>query len=97
MNFFQELHKDVWGLTIPLIVNEEGDKFGKSAGAPVWLDSNLTSPFNLYQFMMRLPDSQMSDMLKYFTFLIPEDIEVRDAFKKVQNLGLCPKRREGVI
>jgi len=71
----KELHKDVWGLTIPLIVNEEGDKFGKSAGAPVWLDSNLTSPFNLYQFMMRLPDSQMSDMLKYFTFLIPEDIE----------------------
>ena len=41
------------------IVNEEGNKFGKSAGAPVWLDSNLTSPFHLYQFFMRLPDNQI--------------------------------------
>ena len=46
----------MWGVTLPLIVNEEGNKFGKSAGAPVWLDPSLTSPFNLYQFFLRLPD-----------------------------------------
>ena len=71
----KEVHKDVWGVTIPLIVNEEGSKFGKSAGAPVWLDSNLTSPFTLYQFLLRLPDSQVEAMLRYFTFLQPQEIE----------------------
>ena len=67
--------KDVWGVTIPLIVNEEGNKFGKSAGAPVWLDPALTSPFNLYQFFLRLPDSQMEMMLRFFTFLPDQEIQ----------------------
>ena len=71
----QEESSDVWGVTIPLIVNEEGNKFGKSAGAPVWLDPELTSPFNLYQFFLRLPDSQMGMMLRFFTFLPDQEIE----------------------
>ena len=71
----KEVHRDVWGVTLPLIVNEEGNKFGKSAGAPVWLDPDLTSPFNLYQFMFRLPDHQIGSMLRYFTFMTPAEIE----------------------
>ena len=59
----------VWGLTTPLITNEEGNKLGKTAGAPVWLCPDLTSPFSLYQFLLRLPDSQQAAMLGYFTFL----------------------------
>ena len=48
----KEGEEEVWGVTVPLIVNEEGSKFGKSAGAPVWLSPALTSPFSLYQFVL---------------------------------------------
>ena len=71
----KEGEEEVWGVTVPLIVNEEGNKFGKSAGAPVWLSPALTSAFSLYQFVLRLPDSQMDNMLGYFTFLSPQDIQ----------------------
>lgn len=37
------------GFTIPLLTTASGDKFGKSAGNAVWLDRNMTSPFDLYQ------------------------------------------------
>jgi len=67
--------REVWGVTVPLIVNEEGSKFGKSAGAPVWLSPALTSPFSLYQFLLRLADSQMENMLSYFTFLSDAQLE----------------------
>jgi tyrosyl-tRNA synthetase len=51
----------VYALTVPLITSEVGDKFGKSGGNAVWLDAQLTSPYELYQFFLRLPDKQVSD------------------------------------
>ena len=36
------------GLTVPLLTTSTGEKYGKSAGNAVWLDSSLTSPFDLY-------------------------------------------------
>ncbi|XP_053642765.1 tyrosine--tRNA ligase, mitochondrial isoform X2 [Cherax quadricarinatus] len=65
----------VTGFTIPLITNEIGDKFGKSAGNPVWLDSSKTSPFDLYQFFVRLKDSEVEKYLLLFTFLPIKDIK----------------------
>lgn len=41
--------REVFGLTIPLLLTSSGAKFGKSAGNAVWLDSTLTSYFDLYQ------------------------------------------------
>lgn len=38
-----------FGVTFPLLTTSSGEKFGKSAGNAVWLDPNLTSPFELYQ------------------------------------------------
>ncbi|XP_019760313.1 tyrosine--tRNA ligase, mitochondrial isoform X2 [Dendroctonus ponderosae] len=58
----------VFGLTVPLITSEMGDKFGKSAGNAVWLSPDKTSPFSLYQFWMRQPDSEVAKLLKLFTF-----------------------------
>lgn len=60
--------KSVYGLTVPLVTTEMGDKFGKSAGNAVWLSSTKTSPFTLYQFWMRQPDSVIEKFLKLFTF-----------------------------
>jgi len=86
----REREPDVWGVTIPLIVNEEGSKFGKSAGAPVWLSQDLTSPFSLYQFFMRLPDSQIPSMLQYFTFLPVGELEM-----VMEKHSLAPEKRVG--
>ncbi|KAL4709856.1 hypothetical protein ACJJTC_003819 [Scirpophaga incertulas] len=59
---------DVYGLTLPLVTTEEGDKFGKSAGNAIWLDPQKTSPYNLYQFFIRTKDSDVERLLKLFTF-----------------------------
>lgn len=41
--------REVFGLTVPLLLTASGAKFGKSAGNAVWLDKELTSYFDLYQ------------------------------------------------
>ncbi|KAL7736589.1 hypothetical protein ACLKA6_015228 [Drosophila palustris] len=70
-----ERHREVFGMTLPIVTNEEGDKFGKSAGNAVWLDENKTSPFALYQFFMRMPDSEVEKLLKLFTFIPLPEVE----------------------
>jgi len=67
--------QQVFGITMPLITSESGDKFGKSAGTPVWLSPQKTSPFQVYQYMLRRPDSEMELLLKTFTFLPLGEIE----------------------
>lgn len=64
-----------FGVTLPIITNEEGDKFGKSAGQAVWLDPDRTSPYSLYQFFIRQPDSEVEKLLRLFTFLPMEEIK----------------------
>ncbi|KAL4782473.1 hypothetical protein BJX76DRAFT_332656 [Aspergillus varians] len=61
------------GLTTPLLTTPTGEKFGKSAGNAVWLDKDMTSTFELYQFFIRTPDDVVERYLKMFTFLpVPE-------------------------
>lgn len=66
--------EEVFGLTVPLLTTPSGEKFGKSAGNAIWLDSNLTSPFDLYQYFVRTPDFQLDAYLKLFTLLPMERI-----------------------
>ncbi|KAK4025619.1 tyrosine--tRNA ligase, mitochondrial-like [Daphnia magna] len=65
---------EVFGLTIPLVTNEEGSKLGKTAGNAVWITPSKTSPFELYQFFMRVKDSEVEQLLKLFTFFSTEEI-----------------------
>lgn len=41
-------HKYPVGITVPLLTSSSGEKVGKSAGNAVWLNSKMTSPFDLY-------------------------------------------------
>ena len=43
------------GFTVPLLTTSSGEKFGKSAGNAVWLDAEMTSPFDLYQVIAAKP------------------------------------------
>jgi tyrosyl-tRNA synthetase len=66
----------VFGLTLPLILNSDGAKFGKSAAGAVWLDARKTSVYRFYQFWIRTDDRDVVRYLKLFTFLSREEIEV---------------------
>lgn len=64
----------VW--TVPLVVDKStGKKFGKSEGNAVWLDSKMTSPYKFYQFWFNVDDKAVSDYLKIFTLIQPEELE----------------------
>ncbi|KAG0417673.1 hypothetical protein HPB47_005436, partial [Ixodes persulcatus] len=63
-----------YGILVPLITAETGDKYGKSAGNAVWLNPRKTSPYELYQtptivaVFMRLTDTEAVKFLRLFTF-----------------------------
>ena len=71
----KKLGKQVYGLTLPLITNADGTKFGKTEAGAVWLDAKKTSTYRFYQFWIRTDDRDVIRYLKYFTFLSREEIE----------------------
>ncbi|GAB1609793.1 tyrosine--tRNA ligase, mitochondrial-like [Argonauta hians] len=64
----------VFGLTIPLLTTDTGDKLGKSAGNTLWLNPDRTSPFDLYQYFLNQADSDVERLLKLYTFLSEDHI-----------------------
>ncbi|KAF7981850.1 hypothetical protein HWV62_31391 [Athelia sp. TMB] len=64
-----------FGLTTPLLTTPSGQKFGKSAGNAVWLDENMTSVFDFYQFFLRTADADVERQLLSFTFLPKTAVE----------------------
>lgn len=72
--FINNLQTYVTGITVPLITTDSGDKYGKSAQNAVWLNSDRTSPFELYQFLLRTEDADVEKLLKMFTFLSLHEI-----------------------
>ena len=57
------------GLVMPLLTTSSGAKFGKTEGGAVWLDAELTSPYEFYQFWFNADDRDAARYLKFFTFL----------------------------
>ncbi len=65
--------KQAYALSMPIITDASGKKFGKSEGNAVWLDPKKTSPFSFYQFWINQPDANLETYLKVYTFLpLPE-------------------------
>ncbi len=62
-------HKQVYGLTLPLITKADGTKFGKTESGTIWLDPKKTSPYVFYQFWLNTSDADVYKFLNYFTFL----------------------------
>lgn len=65
---------EAYGLTTKLLTTSSGEKFGKSEGNAVWLDPKKTSPFEFYQFWLKTPDSEVYDLLNYFSFKSVDEI-----------------------
>jgi tyrosyl-tRNA synthetase len=71
----KKLGKHVFGLTLPLITNADGTKFGKTEAGAIWLDPKRTSVYKFYQFWINTDDRDVIRYLKYFTFLSQAEIE----------------------
>ena len=67
--------QEAYGFTMPLILDKDGKKFGKTEGNALWLDKNKTSSYELYQYLINTDDSLVIDYLKKLTFLTKEEIE----------------------
>ena len=67
--------KEAYGFTMPLILDANGKKFGKSEGNALWLDKHKTSAYEIYQYLINTDDSKVIEYLKVFTFLTREEIE----------------------
>ncbi|MCD6568680.1 tyrosine--tRNA ligase [bacterium] len=89
----KKLNKEVFGLTLPLIIQANGKKFGKTEKGTIWLDSQRTSPYQFYQFWINTDDRDVINFLYYFTFLSLKEIEdLEEATKKHPEKRLAQKR-----
>jgi len=68
--------QEVFGVTIPLVCDRTGQKFGKSAGNAIYLSAKQTSVYDFHQFFLRVDDADVIRLLKIFTLLPLEEIEV---------------------
>jgi tyrosyl-tRNA synthetase len=70
----KKLGKTVFGLTLPLITNADGSKFGKTVAGAIWLDPQRTSVYRFYQFWINTDDRDVIRYLKFFTFMTQDEV-----------------------
>ncbi|QCB28379.1 tyrosine--tRNA ligase [Corynebacterium endometrii] len=84
----------VHGLTVPLVTDASGQKFGKSTGGgKLWLDPEKTSAYSWYQYFLNAGDSVVIDYLRWFTFLTQEEIAEYEQAVKEEPFKRAAQRR----
>jgi tyrosyl-tRNA synthetase len=83
--------QEAFGLTITLLTNSAGQKMGKTEKGAVWLDKNLTSVFDFFQFWRNLPDSEVMNCFKLLTLLSVEEID-NIPFSTIDEINSAKKR-----
>jgi tyrosyl-tRNA synthetase len=101
IDLIKKIHKrEVFGLTLSLLLTKSGKKFGKTEKGAIYLDKNLTMPYQFYQFFINTADDEVIPLLKYFTFLSKEEIleiereHFRDPKKRLAQKILAQKVTE---
>ena len=64
---------EVFGLTFPLVTRADGRKMGKTEAGSVFLDPEIVSPYEMYQYWRNVPDADVERFLLTFTFLPVEE------------------------
>lgn len=80
---------EVYGVTVPLVCDSSGMKFGKSAGNAIFLNAQKTSCYDFYQFFVRTEDADVVRYLKILTFLSMDEIAALE-----QSVKGAPEKRE---
>jgi tyrosyl-tRNA synthetase len=75
----RKLARDAFAVTLPLLTTHDGRKFGKSEKGAVWLDAQMTSPWEFFQFWLNTDDKDVVRFLKLFTFVERAEIEALEA------------------
>ena len=83
------LQKDSFGLTSPLITLASGAKMGKTEQGAIWLNEDLYSAYEYWQFWRNTDDRDVKRFLNFFTELEPKEInEICDKEKNINNLKI---------
>lgn len=80
--------KSSYGITFPLLTRSDGQKFGKSESGAIWLSSEKLSPFEFYQYLVRIADADVIKLLKMLTFMELDEIQVLE--KSMSEPGYVP-------
>lgn len=70
---------EAYAFSVPLFVDEQGRKYGKSETGALWLNPDLTSPYKFHQYWLNVADSEVIRLLKSFTFYNKEEIDQFEA------------------
>lgn len=63
-----------YAITTPLLTKADGSKFGKSEKGNIWLDANLTTPYQFYQFWLNCADADLPKFFRYFTLKSQDEV-----------------------
>ena len=74
--------KGAFGATFPLLLKENGQKFGKSEDGAVWLAASRLSPYKFYQYMVQSTDADVIRFMKMLTFVPLEEIDAMETAMK---------------
>ncbi|MBL6429742.1 MAG: tyrosine--tRNA ligase [Maritimibacter sp.] len=69
------LDHEIYGLTSPLLTTSDGKKMGKSQGGAMWLNADMLSPYEFWQFWRNTTDADVGRFLKLYTELSVEECE----------------------
>jgi tyrosyl-tRNA synthetase len=70
----RSLQGEAFALSVPLCVDSEGRKFGKTAAGAVWINQEGLSPYEFHQYFLNVGDADVEKMLKTFTFTPLDEI-----------------------
>jgi tyrosyl-tRNA synthetase len=68
------LGETAYGLTFPLLTRSDGKKFGKTEGGAIWLAADRCSPYDFYQYLYRVADSDVIKLMRMLTFMEMDEI-----------------------
>ncbi|SEW20306.1 tyrosyl-tRNA synthetase [Aliiroseovarius sediminilitoris] len=69
------LDQEIYGMTTPLLTTSDGRKMGKSQGGAIWLNRDMLSPYEFWQFWRNTTDADTGKFLKIFTELPVEECD----------------------
>jgi tyrosyl-tRNA synthetase len=70
---------EAFALTTPLIKKADGTKFGKTESGNIWLDPEKTSPYEFYQFWLKVADADIGNFIRIFSMKTREEIEALES------------------
>jgi tyrosyl-tRNA synthetase len=77
--------EQAFGLTFPLLTRSDGKKFGKTESGAVWLAADRCSPYEFYQYFVRVPDADVIKMMRMLTFMDLKEIHAYEIKMKEQS------------